>query len=663
LWKVVEEADLIVVGKLGELSPVENRRATASIATLAGDIAIDETLKGKDALERVTLWTLDPRIRTAGPLAHQAGTDGVWILARYPRTAKAYRAWNATCLQPRTKRDEVAAAVQTMVRQRREHVAASSDNYRIVLDGPARADDPFYSLELSSANIGSRSRDLSELHAQVTGTAFDKVAAWLAESGFLRNAATLDHPRQRALIPRGSGYGYALVADLRQAGKVLRLEVGLGEALSAHVAGLRGALDGDAARQLDRVIARIEEREQTCPLRLTVRARNPKLVLKPDAVIEFGAKLVNPGDGAYDLLGERRVDEMHHGEKDRVYWVIRAEMALLDPQGRPAAGAPGRSYWEPVLANQVVAVPADTALPLFQHRLPLRVFQGLQPETPYTLRVRVALRLRERGGKATATNEYHVVADTNVGFALPESTQDLVDILSFPSKNRVPSKAAAMRALAARRDPETLDTFLDWSQVNSSVADPRAREIALCALPRFGDVLNDVSPARRMRVCGHWRSLLTESTGVDARRAMLDVLAAWPPLDPNDCRPLVQALGDADLQVRRKALAILQAYRESDETFGYDPAKDPAETEAARNRWIEWRLEETRRDAREWRLIDRDLRAYIAGKSDGKSLFAMREELAPRLARIIEWNLRFYRGDEQTRARALLNAVRAGDGD
>ena len=105
LDRALAGADLVVVGKLGKLTPIEGAKFTSS-----GEIPVTEVLKGPADLKTVTLRTVDPqearREGLVGAVIRNEGDSGVWILRRHIDKQK-YVAPNPTHLQPLTALDEV----------------------------------------------------------------------------------------------------------------------------------------------------------------------------------------------------------------------------------------------------------------------------------------------------------------------------------------------------------------------------------------------------------------------------------------------------------------------------------------------------------------------------------------------------------------------------
>jgi hypothetical protein len=107
LEAAIQEADIVVVGKLGKLlkQPIPKRgpqRAT-------GTITIIEVLKGDPKLEAVILQTTVGRVY--GPVQYTEGATGIWILKKLSNS-KYYTGGDPSSLQSikrlRTIKEEIA---------------------------------------------------------------------------------------------------------------------------------------------------------------------------------------------------------------------------------------------------------------------------------------------------------------------------------------------------------------------------------------------------------------------------------------------------------------------------------------------------------------------------------------------------------------------------
>jgi len=104
LDKAVKQADLIVIGKLGELDPVKH--AGKGPRKAVGKIAVEQVLRGPAGLKTVHLRTTIGR--AVGGVPYRPGASGIWILRK---DADVYVGGNPTSLQPREKLAAVRKAL------------------------------------------------------------------------------------------------------------------------------------------------------------------------------------------------------------------------------------------------------------------------------------------------------------------------------------------------------------------------------------------------------------------------------------------------------------------------------------------------------------------------------------------------------------------------
>lgn len=106
-------AQLVVVGKLGPLTPVEASRFSAT-----GEIAVTGVLKGPAGLESVTLTTIDPERATRqggidGGVIWPEGKEGIWILKK-SQGQSTYFADNPAHVQHKEKESEIRRILRSL---------------------------------------------------------------------------------------------------------------------------------------------------------------------------------------------------------------------------------------------------------------------------------------------------------------------------------------------------------------------------------------------------------------------------------------------------------------------------------------------------------------------------------------------------------------------
>lgn len=131
LETALQRADLVVVGKLGKLTPLKGGTVLVS-----GDIAVAEVLKGPADAKSVTLRSLNPeQVKEKGPGAFQGifwpeGKDGIWILRKHWE-GQHYVADNLAHFQPKANEQEVKRILRAWAN------AKSATTERVVRDGIA----------------------------------------------------------------------------------------------------------------------------------------------------------------------------------------------------------------------------------------------------------------------------------------------------------------------------------------------------------------------------------------------------------------------------------------------------------------------------------------------------------------------------------------------
>jgi len=96
----LKRADLVVVGTLGKLTPIEGQRHLMS-----GRITVIEVLKGPADLKSVELRTVDPRSGLIGVVIRRPGDSGIWLLQKH-QDGSRYTAIGPSDLQPMSKLEE-----------------------------------------------------------------------------------------------------------------------------------------------------------------------------------------------------------------------------------------------------------------------------------------------------------------------------------------------------------------------------------------------------------------------------------------------------------------------------------------------------------------------------------------------------------------------------